>query len=149
MRLLMLLTLLAALTVGVAAVARADPGRNLEAILRPAAGAESGFGHVKFRQPTDEDKIVYLDVWVWNLEPNHTYSVQRATDTTVDEVCTGTNWLTLGNTTTGDRGTGRAELSRDLSAIPLGTEFDIHFRVIDTATMAVVLESGCYQFTVS
>jgi hypothetical protein len=28
-------------------------------------------------------------------------------------------------------------------------EFDIHFPVLDAATTAVVLESGCYQFTVS
>jgi hypothetical protein len=155
MRLLKLLTLFAALTAVAAAVAQADPGRNLEAILRPAAGAESGFGLVKFRQPKDEDKIVYLDVRVRDLEPNHSYSLQRATDTNVDDVCTGTNWLTLGQglvpkaIETNDRGTGRAELSRDLFAISLGTEFDIHFRVIDSATMAVVLQSGCYQFTVS
>jgi hypothetical protein len=31
----------------------------------------------------------------------------------------------------------------------LGTEFDIHFRVIDALTQTVVLESGCYQFRVS
>jgi hypothetical protein len=30
-----------------------------------------------------------------------------------------------------------------------GMQFDIHFRVLDAATTAVVLESGCYQFTVS
>jgi hypothetical protein len=33
--------------------------------------------------------------------------------------------------------------------VPTGTQSDIHFRVIDDATSAVVLESGCYQFTVS
>ena len=47
------------------------------------------------------------------------------------------------------RGLGRADLFRDLVAVPLGTEFDIHFRVIDAATSAVVLQSGCYQFVVS
>jgi hypothetical protein len=110
---------------------------------------------VKFRQPNDEDKIVYLEVWVRNLEPSHAYSLQRAVDTNVDDVCTGTNWLTLGRgpipeaIETDDRDTGRAELFRDLLAIPDGTEFDIHFRVVDAATMGVVLESGCYQFTVS
>lgn len=147
MRLFMLLGLVAALTVGAAAVAHADPGRNLEAILQPAAGADSGFGLVKFRQPKDEDKIVYLDVWVRDLEPNHTYAVQRATDANVDDDCTGANWATLGNVTTDDRGMGRAQLTRDLSTVALGTEFDIDFRVIDVAT--VVLESGCYRFTVS
>jgi len=28
-------------------------------------------------------------------------------------------------------------------------EFDIHFRIVDTATSTVVLQSACYQFTVS
>jgi len=148
MRLLKLFTLLAVLAVGIAAAAQAEPGRNLEAILRPAAlGPEGGFGLVKFRQPRDEDKIVYLDVWVRNLEPNHTYSFQRATDMEVNDDCTAaTNWATLGTVTTDDRGTGRAQLTRNLSAVAEGTEFDIHFRVLDGAT--AVLESGCYQFTV-
>ena len=30
-----------------------------------------------------------------------------------------------------------------------GTPFDIQFRVIDAVTSAVVLESACYQYTVS
>jgi hypothetical protein len=34
-------------------------------------------------------------------------------------------------------------------AIPLGTEFDNQFRVIDATTAAVVLASTCYQYTVS
>ena len=38
---------------------------------------------------------------------------------------------------------------RDLATIPLDMQFDIHFRVIDTETSAVVLESACYQYTVS
>jgi hypothetical protein len=147
-----------AVAVGVAA-ARADtgppwgpetPNFNLEVILRPAAGGpDGGFGLVKFRQPNDATKIVYLDTWVRDLAPNRSYSLQRAVDTNVDDNCTGTNWLTLGQITTDGTGTGRAALSRDLAAIPLGMAFDIHFRIVDTATMAVVLESGCYQFAVS
>jgi hypothetical protein len=130
------------------------PNFNLEVILRPSADG-GGFGHVKFRQPNDADKIVYLDVSVRNLAPNHSYYLQRATDTSVDDNCTGTNWLTLGRgltpvaITTDTRGTGRAQLFRSLAALPAGMQFDIHFRVIDAATTAVVLESGCYQFTVS
>jgi hypothetical protein len=31
----------------------------------------------------------------------------------------------------------------------VGSQFDIHSRVIDQATSAVVLESGCYTFTIS
>jgi hypothetical protein len=141
------------------AVAQADAGPpwgpetphfNLEAILRPAMGGPaSGFGHVKFRQPNDGTKIVYLDTWVRDLGSSHSYSLQRATDTNVDGNCTGANWLTLGQITTDEKGTGRAALSRDLAAIPLGTSFDIHFRIVDTVTSAVVLESGCYQFVVS
>jgi hypothetical protein len=165
MRVVRLLALVAALTSAVAAAARADVGPpwgpetphfNLQAILRPAAGGpDEGFGIVKFRQPNDADKIVYLDVSVRDLAPNHSYSLQRATDTSVDEACTGTNWLTVGRgltpvaITTDDRGTGRAQLFRDLAAFPAGMQFDIHFRVTDAATTAVVLESGCYQFTVS
>jgi hypothetical protein len=126
------------------------PHFNLEVVLRG-----DGFGLVKFRQPNDADKIVYLDTWVRDLAPNTSYRLQRATDTTVDDNCTGTTWLTLGRgtvpqaITTDARGTGRAQLFRDLGALALGATFDIQFRVIDATTSAVVLESACYQFTVS
>jgi hypothetical protein len=33
--------------------------------------------------------------------------------------------------------------------VPTGSQFDIHFRVIDAVSSSPVLESGCYQFTVS
>jgi len=131
-----------------------DPHFNLEVILRDVAGGP-GFGHVKFRQPNDADKIVYLDTWVRDLAPNTSYRLQRATDTTVDDNCTGTAWLTLGRgtvpqaITTDARGTGRAQLFRNLSALALGATFDIQFRLIDATTSAVVLESACYQYTVS
>jgi hypothetical protein len=160
------LAALVALTTVAAAASRADavgppwgpatPNFNLEVVLRPAAGApDGGFGLVKFRQPKDADKIVYLDVWVRDLAANHSYNLQRATDTNVNDECTGTNWLTLGRgldpqaITTDEKGTGRADLFRNLSTIPLGTEFDIQFRVVDAVTSAVVLESACYQYTVS
>jgi hypothetical protein len=129
------------------------PHFNLEAVLRPAAaGPANGFGLVKFRQPNDANTTVYLDVWVRDLLPNHTYYVQRAVDTIVDGNCSGTNWSmpTLGTITTDDEGTGRAALSRPLPALLLGVEFDIHFRLAETQTVTEgVLESGCYQFTVS
>src|SRR5881397_4006843 len=159
MRLLKVCAVLAAVTsVAIVApvAARADSGANLEVILRPVAGApDGGFGLVKFRQPNDVDKIVYLDVWVRDLAANGSYNLQRATDTNVNDECTGTNWLTLGQglvpqaITTDETGTGRADLFRNLAAIPLGTHFDIQFRVIDAATSEVVLESACYQYTVS
>jgi hypothetical protein len=126
------------------------PNFNLEVVLRG-----QGFGLVKFRQPNDAQKIVYLDTWVSGLAPNSEYLLQRAVDVTIDDNCTGTEWLTLGrgvqpqSIATDAGGTGRAELFRDLSAVPLGTEFDIRFRVIDAVTQTVVLESGCYQFRIS
>jgi hypothetical protein len=166
MRLLKLFAVLAALTTVAGGAARADsadppsgpatPHFNLQVILRAvASGPDNGFGLVKFRQPKDADKIVYLDVWVRDLAPNHSYYLQRATDSDVNDDCAGTNWLTLGQgpvpqaITTDERGTGRADLFRSLAAVPLGAEFDIHFRVIDAVTSAVALESTCYQFTVS
>jgi hypothetical protein len=129
------------------------PHFNLEAVLRSTDGG-SGFGLVKFRQPNDNQKIVYLDVWVRDLMPNHAYLLQRAVDTTLGGNCTSTTWLTLGAGTapeaiaTDDAGTGTAGLFRNLSAIPTGAQFDIHFRLIDAVTSAVALESGCYQYIV-
>jgi hypothetical protein len=161
MRLLTLFALLAVAAAG-AAAARADvgppwgpesPNFNLEAVLRPTAiGPDKGFGLIEFRQPNDANTIIYLDVWVRDLLPDHTYYVQRATDTSVDDDCTGSNWTmpTLGTITTDDGGTGRAALSRPLPASFLGSEFDIHFRIAETETgTSGVLESACYQYTVS
>ncbi len=126
------------------------PNFNLEVVLRG-----DGFGLVKFRQPNDADKIVYLDTWVRDLAPNTSYLLQRAVDTNVDDDCTSTGWLTLGKglqpqaITTDETGTGREQLFRNLAAFPVGSRFDIHFRVIAAATGAVVLTSECYQFTIS
>jgi hypothetical protein len=123
---------------------------NLEVILRG-----QGFGLVKFRQPKDTEAIIFLDTWVRDLAPNSEYLLQRAVDGTVDNNCTGTAWLTLGeglvpqSIVTDDKGVGRAELFRDVSTIPTGSEFDIHFRVIDAVTQAVVLQSECYQYRVT
>jgi hypothetical protein len=150
-----LTAVLAAVFLLSAGAARAEwgpttPNFNLEVILRPAAGAPSdGFGHVKFRQPKDDAKIIYLDTWVRDLAPNHAYVLQRAVDTTVNDECPSTGWVPLGQFDTDDGGTGGAALSRDVSMVPTGREFDITFQVIDAATSTVVLESGCYQYTVS
>src|SRR3989442_15510966 len=116
------------------------PYFNLEVVLRG-----EGFGFIKFRQPNDDAFIVYLDVWVRDLAPNTSYLLQRAVDTNVDDNCTSTAWLTLGrglqpqSITTDASGTGREQLFRNLAAFPVGSRFDIHFRVIDAATGAVVL----------
>jgi len=138
--------------VGPVTAAAEQPPFNLEAILRG-----DGFGLVKFRQAQDPTRnIVDLDVWVRDLLANTSYSLQRATDSTVDDVCTGTNWLTLGEGSTphpivtDGTGTARAALWRDLSAFAPDTTFDIHFRVIENGTtpVHVALSSDCYRFVV-
>lgn len=127
------------------------PNFNLEVILRG-----EGFGLVEFRQPINDDaQIVYLDVWVRDLAPNTSYLLQRAVDTNVDGDCTSTAWLTLGkgsqpqSITTDATGTGQEELFRSLGAFPVGSTFDIHFRVIEEGSGAVVLTSQCYTFTIN
>jgi len=130
---------------------RDNPHFNLQVILR---GNDKSFGLVKFRQDNDAAKVVTLDVWVRDLEPNHQYLLQRTVDTNLDGNCTSTSWLTLGDglepqaITTNSKGTGRADLWRDLSAFATGATFDIHFQVVGAETMAVVLTSNCYQYTV-
>ena len=47
---------------------------------------------------------------------------------------------------TDERGTGRAELWRPVPATV--TPSDIHFRVIQTDTSTVVLQSDCYQLLI-
>ncbi len=126
------------------------PNFNLEVVLRG-----DGFGLVKFRQPNDGEFVVHLDTWVRDLAPNTSYRLQRAVDTQVDDVCTSTSgWLTLGQgltpyaITTDEAGVGRADLWRGVPPVA-GSKFDIHFRVIDDATGAIVLQSECYQYTIS
>jgi len=47
-----------------------NPTFNLEVILR---GEDGRLGHIKFRQDVDPSKIIVLDTWVRDLEPNHQY----------------------------------------------------------------------------
>ena len=130
-----------------------NPTFNLEVILR---GDGDRFGHIKFRQDADPSKIIVLDTWVRDLEPNHQYLMQRAVDAAnvVDGDCTSTSWLTLGkgltpqSILTDENGKGSEELWRDVSAVASGAAFDIHFRIVDASTMAVVLNSDCYQYVV-
>jgi hypothetical protein len=125
------------------------PPFNLEIVL-----GGSGFGMVKFRQPNDGSRIVYLETWVRDLAPNTSYVLQRAVDANVDGDCTSTTWVTLGKgttpqvITTDSQGTGRQGLYRSLAAVAPGTKFDIHFQVVDATTSSVVMTSSCYQFTV-
>jgi hypothetical protein len=130
------------------------PPFNVEVILRDVSEG-SGFGHVKFRQPNDSDRIIYLQTWVRGLVPSHAYQLQRAVDTTLDGMCTSAAWLTLGQgltpqtITTDEGGSGRELLFRDVSVLRTGTQFDIHFRLVDAGTGVPVLASGCYRFTVT
>lgn len=132
---------------------RSAPPFNLEVILR---GSGKSFGLVKFRQDNDVAKIIALDTRVRDLDPNHSYRLQRAVDAinVVDGNCTSTSWLTLGNgltpqnILTDDDGTGSANLWRSVAMLATGSSFDIHFRVIDAVTSTVVLTSDCYNYTV-
>jgi len=127
------------------------PPFNLEVILHSEG---TGFGLIKFRQNVDTAKIITLNTWVRDLEPNHQYFLQRAVDVTIDGNCTGTAWLTLGKGLTPQsiftdaNGSGKEELWRDISAIPTGSAFDIHFRIVDATSMFVVLTSDCYDYVV-
>lgn len=129
------------------------PSFNLEVVLD---GEGNQNGHIHFRQDADAAKIITLDTKVHNLLPNHQYLLQRAVDpaNVVDGNCTSTSWLTLGHgltpqsITTNDKGDGEEELWRDVSAVASGSSFDIHFRIIDAVSMAVVLNSDCYQYMV-
>ena len=125
-----------------------QPHFNLEVILRG-----DGFGLVNLRQEKDPTQdILYMDVWVRDLLPNTSYDLQRAVDAPRDGVCTGTNWLTMGQGTTPQpiltdgTGTGRAALWRAVPATAVGS--DIHFRVLQTGTSNIPLHSGCYPLLV-
>jgi len=133
-------------------IAQADaPSYNLNVKLN----GESGSGFVKFRQHPDTARIINLDTWLFDLKPNHTYLLQRAVNPIADPTqCSSTAWLTLGlgltpqAIQTDDKGNGMEPLWRDITAIPRGTEFYIHFQVIDALTSEVVLSSDCYTYTV-
>ena len=126
------------------------PPFNLEVILRG-----DGFGLVRFRQPNDDELVIHLHTWVRGLEPNTSYVLQRAAETNLDGICTSTSWLTLGRgtvpqeITTDDRGTGEADLFRSVAAFPVGSSFDIQFRLVKVATGEVVLTSDGYRYTIS
>lgn len=143
-----------------AAAAQAKPSPpafDLDVTMKPVADTRftSAAGLVKFRQRDERVQEVQLDVSVRGLAPNTHYKLERAVDQALDGNCTGTEWLALGadNKTPRDivtdaKGAGSAQLTRNLAAFPRGTAFDIHFRVIGADGGAVVLESGCYSFTV-
>ena len=126
---------------------------NLEVVLHEEGNRG---GHIHFRQDRDAAKIIELNTKLHNLEPSREYLLQRAVDAInmVDGNCTSTSWLTLGYglnphaILTDEKGNGEDILWRDVTAIPSGSTFDIHFRVVDAITLDVVLVSDCYQYTV-
>jgi len=125
------------------------PQFNLDVVLLGGAG----FGHLSFRQNHDGAQLAHLGIAVRQLGPGRSYILQRAVDS-MDGVCTSTAWLTLGKgltpatIDTDVNGAGQANLFRSLTAVAIGTTFDIHFRVLDAITQAEVLTSDCYQFVV-
>lgn len=128
------------------------PNYNLNVWLLGADHGEVGF--IAFRQKPNESQLIHLDTRIMGLEPNTSYLLQRAVDTTLDGNCTSTSWLTLGkgldpqSIVTNKHGFGREELFRSVSTIPVGTTFDIHFQIVKESTMEVVLTSDCYEYTV-
>jgi len=112
-------------------------------------------GFIKFRQDPDTARIINLDTWISGLTPNHAYQLQRAVNPITDTTgCSSTAWLTLGlglapmSIHTDAHGYGNANLWRAVTAIPRGTQFHIHFQVIDSVTSTPVLFSDCYDYTV-
>ena len=111
-------------------------------------------GFISFRQDPAAPKIISLDTYVKNLKPNHEYLLQRAVDpiNVVDGNCTSNIWLTLGlgltpqSIMTDGKGNGHEKLWRDLSTAASGSDWDIHFQVIDAMTNDVVLTSNCYEY---
>ena len=134
------------------------PFYNLDVVLLPGTAktdfGEHAAGFLKFRQDPDTARIVSLDTWVFNLLPNHSYSLQRAVDPIASADCASIAWLTLGlglvpqAINTDAKGNGHEDLFRDLTAAVRGTQFRIHFQIIDATTGETVLTSDCFQFTV-
>jgi hypothetical protein len=132
-----------------------DSGYNLNVVLRGDAKSLPGSsGYIEFRQDPDTARIIDLNTWVHNLEPNHSYLLQRAVNPVTDPDCSSTAWLTLGlglqpqDIQTDNHGDGHADLWRAVTSIARGTKFHIHFQVIDATTLSPVLSSDCYDFTV-
>ena len=132
-----------------------DSGYNLNVMLRgDAKTSPNGSGYMEFRQDPDTARIIDLNTWVRNLQPNHSYFLQRAVNPITDADCSSTAWLTLGlglvpqDIQTDAHGDGHADLWRAVTSIARGTPFHIHFQIVDATTMETVLTSDCYDYTV-
>lgn len=132
-----------------------DSGFNLNVVFKGVAKTSpQGSGYMEFRQDPDTARIIDLNTWVRNLEPNHSYLLQRAVDPISNPDCASTAWLTLGlgltpqDILTNSKGDGHADLWRNISSVARGTSFHIHFQIVDASTLATVLISDCYDYTV-
>ncbi len=131
-----------------------DSGYNLNVVLRGDAKSQNSSGYMEFRQDPDTARIVDLNTWVHNLEPNHSYLLQRAVNPITDPDCSSTAWLTLGlgldpqDIQTDNHGNGHADLWRDITSVARGAQFHIHFQIVDAVTSSPVLTSDCYDYTV-
>ncbi|HVU95519.1 MAG TPA: hypothetical protein VHE34_09855 [Puia sp.] len=130
------------------------PVYDLDVLLLGLSNSE-GTGFIKFRQDPDSAGIITLATSVNHLEPDHAYILERAVNPFADTTgCSSTAWLKLGaglaplSIHTDAHGNGDAGLWRDVSAIPAGTAFHIHFQVVDSASSATVLVSDCYNYVV-
>jgi hypothetical protein len=128
---------------------------NLDVILKSQGKNFASSGFIKFRQDAGVPLTITLDTWVINLEPNHSYLLQRAVNPIADVTgCSSTAWLTLGKgllpqaIQTDGHGAGEADLFRNVPASFKGTSYHIHFQVVDAASLAPVLMSGCYDYTI-
>jgi hypothetical protein len=127
---------------------------DLDVVLRGQDKNNSSTGFVKFRQNPDTARIITLETRVSNLQPNHSYLLQRAVNPITDNSCSSTAWLTLGKGLqpqaiyTDPYGNGEVNLWRDVTSIPRGTSFRIHFQVVDSTSLTPVLTSSCYEYTI-
>ena len=128
---------------------------NLNVTLVDASNSESkSFGYIEFRQNPDTARIITLTTTLARLKPNHAYMLQRAVDPITSTACLSVSWLTLGlglipySITTNNEGNAKTQLWRAVTSIARGTAFYIHFQVVDTESLQVVLVSDCYQYQV-
>ena len=128
---------------------------NLDVVLRGQNKNFASSGFVKFRQDPNIALTITLDTWVINLEPNHSYLLQRAVNPIADSTgCSSTAWLTLGKGLqpqaihTDEHGAGKADLFRNVPASVEVTSYHIHFQVVDSTSLTPVLTSGCFDYTI-
>lgn len=136
----------------------AIPQYNLDVALRSETVKDSkediSFGFIKFRQNPDTARIIDLDTWVFHLEPDRAYQLQRAVNPITDNSCSSIAWLTLGSGLvplslhTDLHGDGHADLFRNVTSVAREAAFRIHFQVIDSITKITVLTSDCYAYKV-